>query len=65
MQKNTIQIWARYKKQIAHELNTSLTTVQMSLDYYNNSDLAIKIRQRAKQLLLEEVEKIDKNNFDT
>jgi hypothetical protein len=58
MQKNTIQIWSKAKKQIAKELNTSLTTVQLSLDYYNNSELAKKIRQRAKEILIAEVEKI-------
>lgn len=58
MQKNTIQIWSKAKKIIAKELNTSLTTVQLSLDYYNNSELAKSIRQRAKALLIAEVEKI-------
>jgi len=58
MQKHTIQIWSKAKKIIADELNTSLTTVQLSLDYYNNSELAKKIRQRAKKLLIEELVKI-------
>lgn len=58
MQINTIQIWSKAKKIIAEEMNTSLTTVQLSLDYYNNSALAKKIRQRAKKLLIEEAYKI-------
>jgi transposase len=58
MQKNTIKISSIQKKEIANELGTSLTTVQLSLDYYNNSDLAKQIRQRAKQLLIAEADKI-------
>jgi hypothetical protein len=58
MQKSTIQIWSKAKKLIAKEQNTSLTTVQLSLAYYSNSALAKKIRSRAKELLISEVEKI-------
>ncbi|MCT4637336.1 MAG: hypothetical protein N4A72_06475 [Bacteroidales bacterium] len=47
------------KTQIADELNTTLNTVRRSLQYHYNSPLAVKIRQRAKELLLKEAESID------
>ncbi|MBK5208827.1 MAG: hypothetical protein JJE44_04890 [Flavobacteriaceae bacterium] len=59
MQKNTIQISSKQKKVLAKENNTSLTTVQLSLDYYNNSELAKAIRKQAKKFLLEEANKIN------
>ncbi|WP_372937989.1 hypothetical protein [Seonamhaeicola sp.] len=59
MQKKTIQISAKQKKELAELFKTSLTTVQLSLDYYNNSDLAKKIRKQAKTLLLAEADKIN------
>lgn len=58
MEKKTIQISSKQKKVLAKSHNTSLTTVQLSLDYYNNSDLAKNIRKKAKELLLEEAHKI-------
>lgn len=58
MQKNTIQISPKQKKELADFHNTSKTTVQMSLDFYNNSDLARAIRRHAKQLLMKEAAKI-------
>ncbi|MBK5210336.1 MAG: hypothetical protein JJE44_12680 [Flavobacteriaceae bacterium] len=59
MQKKTIQISSTQKKELAKRFETSLTTVQLSLDYYNNSELAKKIRQSAKQLLIDEANKIN------
>lgn len=59
MQKNTIQISSKQKKELAKSHSTSLTTVQLSLDFYNNSDLAKRIRRSAKQLLLTEANKIN------
>ncbi len=35
--------------------NTSRTTIQMSLKYYNNSELAQQIRKRALELLAKEI----------
>lgn len=58
MQKNTIQISPKQKKELAEFYNTSKTTVQLSLDFYNNSDLARAIRRHAKRLLLKEAAKI-------
>ena len=58
MQKNTIQISSKLKKDLVKEFNISLTTVQLSLNFTNNSDLAKRIRNRAKELLLIEAEKI-------
>lgn len=53
-----IRIDVELKKQISNELNISLQSVRMSLDYVFNSDNAQKIRKRAKELLIEEAKKI-------
>lgn len=58
MQKKRIQIAPELKKTLAKEFSKSLQAVQMSLDYVFNSDTAIKIRLRAKELLIEEANKI-------
>lgn len=58
MQKNTIEISSKLKKDLVKEFDVSLTTVQLSLNFFNNSDLAKRIRSRAKELLLIEAEKI-------
>ena len=52
--------------EISEEYKTSKTNVYTALSYYNNSDLALKIRQRAKEKLLEEAKKIteDQKNND-
>lgn len=52
----TIKIAPEFKTQIANEFNTSKQNVQRALDYSNNSDLAKKIRAKAKALLLSESE---------
>lgn len=59
MQKNRIEISVKHKILLAKEFDTSRTTVQMSLDFYNNSEKAEKIRARTKELLLEQISKID------
>lgn len=59
MQKKTIHISSKHKKDLAEEFGTSKQSVQMSLDYYFNSNQAIAIRSRAKELLLEEANKIE------
>lgn len=51
-----IRIHPEFKSQMAKEFNTSKQNVKMALDYYNNSELAKKIRARAKALLLSEAE---------
>ena len=58
MQKNRIELSSTHKKTLTEEFNTSLTSVQMSLDFVFNSDQAKSIRKRAKELLQEEINKI-------
>tara|TARA_R110002124_G_scaffold111315_1_gene265027 strand:+ start:350 stop:523 length:174 start_codon:yes stop_codon:yes gene_type:complete len=53
-----IRIAPEFKTQMAQEFETSKQNVKTALDYYNNSDLAKKIRARAKVLLLEEANKV-------
>lgn len=53
-----IYISSTHKRELAFEFNTSIVTVRQALDHYNNSDLAKKIRRRAKEMLLAEVGKI-------
>jgi hypothetical protein len=59
MKQNRIEISSTWKKDLAHRYRTSLTTVQQSLDYYNNSVQAKDIRQDAKAMLIAEAEKIE------
>ncbi|WP_281233463.1 hypothetical protein [Flavobacterium gelatinilyticum] len=58
-----IRIAPEFKNQMAKEFNTSKQNVMMALKDYNQSDLAKKIRARAKTLLLEEAEKIQIENL--
>jgi hypothetical protein len=53
-----IRIHPDYKAKLALEFKTSKQNVKMALDYYNNSELAKKMRQRAKEFLLEEAQKV-------
>jgi len=53
-----IRIHPDFKSQMAVEFKTSKQNIKTALDYYNNSELAKKIRQRAKELLLEEAGKV-------
>jgi hypothetical protein len=53
-----IRIAPEFKTQMALEFNTSKQNVMMALKDYNQSDLAKKIRSRAKELLIIEAEKI-------
>lgn len=61
MNNNRIEIPSKYKKQLAEEFETSLQSVQMSLRYVFNSETAEQIRLRAKEMLQEEIEKINEN----
>lgn len=54
-----IKIHSELKKQIANELKTSLQTVHTALCYFNNSDMAVEIRKRAKALLMQEANNIE------
>lgn len=59
-----ILLHPKHKKKISEEFGVSKQTVDMSLSYVFNSDNAKKIRLRAKELLIEEVKKIDDNESD-
>lgn len=59
MNKKRIEISAGHKKDLVKKFETTGTTVQQSLDYYNNSELAKKIRAGAKELLSKEADKIE------
>lgn len=54
-----ILITAEQKSITVNEFNTTRQTVYCALKYYNNSELAKKIRMRAKELLIEEIQKIE------
>ena len=56
---NIIDLGALSRRQLRVEFNTSKATVINALSYKTNSYLADKIRTRAKELLLEESEKIN------
>lgn len=60
-----IKIHPYFKNQMAKEFNVSNNTVQLALSYVFNSETAIKIRKRAKELLLEESQKVieEINNY--
>lgn len=53
-----IRIAPEFKTQMAGEFETSKQTVMMALKDYNQSELAKKIRARAKELLLQEANKV-------
>lgn len=53
-----IRIAPEFKTQMAEEFETSKQNVMMALKDYNQSELAKKIRARAKDLLQEEANKI-------
>ena len=59
---NRIFLSVEHKKQLIEEFNTTQPTVQLALDYYNNSELAQKIRDRALELLKNEVKKTEEKN---
>jgi hypothetical protein len=53
-----IRIAPEFKTEMSKEFHTSKQNVKMALDYYNNSELAKKIRARAKELLLKEANNV-------
>jgi hypothetical protein len=53
-----IKIHAFFKHQLSKEFSVSNNSVQLALSYVYNSETAIKIRQRAKELLMEEAKSI-------
>ncbi|HCY81885.1 MAG TPA: hypothetical protein DHV22_09950 [Xanthomarina gelatinilytica] len=62
MQNQGIIISSKHKNQLMKEFKTSKQSVLMSLRYVFNSEQAKAIRNRAKELLLQEVEKIENQN---
>ena len=48
-------------KDLATHFTTSKTNVHAALGYYNNSPLAMSIRNQARKILLKEASKIQKN----
>ncbi len=56
------RIHPEIKKQISEELETTYQTVTMSLDFVFNSEKSKKIRERAQELLLQEVESLNEVN---
>ncbi len=57
--KNRIEISPQHKKQLVSEFKKSKQTIQMSLDFVFNSETAVKIRQRAAELMQLEILKIE------
>lgn len=55
---DSINISSTHKQQLADKFNTSKVTVQNALHFFNNSKKAQKIRLAAKEILLEEAQKI-------
>ncbi len=53
-----IRIAPEFKTQMAKEFNTSKQNVMMALKGYNQSELAKKVRARAKVLLQEEANNV-------
>ncbi len=53
-----IELSVRHRRALAVEFNTTLQTIRMSLQYVFNSKQAHAIRRRAKEMLLQEAEKI-------
>jgi Cu/Ag efflux pump CusA len=56
--KEEILLDSPLKIQISQELKTSVQTVREALKYNNNSPLGKSIRRKAKELLIEEANKI-------
>lgn len=53
-----IRIVHELKKQIAKEMRVTTQTVEMALAYVYNSEVQQNIRQRAKELLQQEADKV-------
>nr|DAI26111.1 MAG TPA: Transcriptional regulators GENOMICS, PSI-2, SUGAR BINDING [Caudoviricetes sp.] len=53
-----IRIVHELKKQIAKEMSVTTQTVEMALAYVYNSEVQQNIRQRAKELLQQEADKV-------
>ena len=54
-----IRVSSSIINQIAEEVEATTESVRLSLQFRRMSPLAVKIRERAKELLLEEAAKVD------
>lgn len=59
--RDKILLASEHIKNIASHFTTSKTNVHAALSYYNNSPLAMSIRNQARKILLKEASKIQKN----
>jgi hypothetical protein len=59
-----ILIHPQFKKQMTKEFDCSKQTVDMSLKYVFNSEKAIAIRNKTKELLKNEIKKIEKKELE-
>lgn len=55
---DSIEISSKHKQELADKFNTSKVTVQNALHFFNNSELAQKIRIAAKDILIEQANKV-------
>ncbi|MCZ2084125.1 MAG: hypothetical protein LC112_07605 [Flavobacteriales bacterium] len=60
-----INLHPELKHKIAEEFEVTMQTVDMSLKYVFNSEKAKLIRDRAKELLKEEIQKIENDEETT
>lgn len=58
MNNKRIELSQKHKADLAVEFNTTKQTIRMSLQYVFNSDQAIQIRERAKEMLQSELDSI-------
>jgi len=58
MEKPEVHLSVHHKKQLVQEFKVVYQTVFYALKYHSDSNLAKRIRRRAKQLLVEESERI-------
>ncbi|MFM2394169.1 MAG: hypothetical protein RLZZ546_2151 [Bacteroidota bacterium] len=54
-----IRLHPDLKKELAKEFEVSYQTISMSLRYVFESELSERIRERAKQMLLDEAKKVN------
>ena len=64
MEKLRIEISSKHKKKLMTEFEVSLQTIQYALDFTYNSERSKKIRERAKELLQVELDKIENITID-
>lgn len=55
-----ILIHPKLKAKLVEEFDTSLQNVNMTLKFVHNSELSVRIRKRATELLQNEIKKLEK-----